>query len=80
VDLTDIGRITEGEARLKYTLDGRMQDTGASTGLHVFFRGNIWDLTSQGHTIIFTEDGVIEAPPEARGAIVNYWLPEKREL
>jgi predicted amidohydrolase len=78
VDLADIGRISEGEARLKYTLDGRMQDVGAETGMHVFFRGNIWDLTSHGHTIIFSEDGTIEAPPEARGALVNYWLPETR--
>ena len=77
VDRADIGRITEGEARVKYTLDGRMQDVGASTGMHVFMRGNIWDLTMHGHTIIFTEGGVIEASPEARGALVNYWLPEK---
>lgn len=76
VDMTDIGRITEGEARLKYTLDGRMQDTGATTGMHVFFRGDIWDLTSHGHTIIFSEDGIIEATSAARGALVNYWLPD----
>lgn len=75
-DPADIGRLTEGEARLKWTLDGRMQNTGATTGMHVFFRGNIWDLTSHGHTIIFTEDGIIEADPDARGAVVNYWLPE----
>ena len=77
VDQADIGRITEGQARLKWTLDGRMQDTGATTGMHVFFRGDIWDLTSHGHTIIFSEDGIIEASPEAQGAVVNYWLPEK---
>ncbi len=76
VNPEDIGRITEGEARLRYTLDGRMQETGATTGMHVFFRGSIWDLTSHGHTIIFTENGVIQAAPEARGALVNYWLPE----
>ena len=75
-DPADIGRLTEGEARLKWTLDGRMQDIGATTGMHVFFRGDIWDLTSHGHTIIFTEDDIIEALPDARGAIVNYWLPE----
>ena len=44
--------------------------------MHVFFRGNIWDLTSHGHTIIFNEDGIIEASSEARGAVVNYWLPD----
>lgn len=74
-DQADIGHLTEGEARLKWTLDGRMQNTGASTGMHVFFRGDIWDLTSHGHTIIFTEDVIIEASPDARGAVVNYWLP-----
>jgi hypothetical protein len=29
-----------------------------------------------GHTIIFTEDGIIEASPDARGAVITYWLPE----
>ena len=53
-----------------------MQKTGATTGMHVFFRGDMWDLTSYGHTIIFSEDGIIETSPEARGALVNYWLPE----
>jgi predicted amidohydrolase len=77
VDPADIGRITQGEAWLKYTLDGRMQNIGATTGMHVFFRGDIWGLISHGHTIIFTEDGPIEASPDARGAVVNYWLPEK---
>jgi len=76
VDLSDVGRITEGEARLKYTLDGRMQETGAKTGMHVFSGGKLWDMEMTGHTIIFTEDEIIEASPEARGAVVNYWLPE----
>jgi hypothetical protein len=77
VDLADIGRITEGEARLRYTLDGRMEKTGATSGLHVFSGGKLWDMEMTGHTLIFTEDGVIEASPEARGAVVNYWLPEQ---
>lgn len=75
VDQADIGSITEGEARLKYTLAHRMQGSGAITGMHVFFRGNIWDLVSHGHTIIFTDGGFIEASAEARGAVINYWLP-----
>jgi hypothetical protein len=77
VDLADIGCITEGEARLKYTLDGRMETTGATTGLHVFSGGKLWDMRMTGHTIIFTEDGIIETSPEAHGAVVNYWLPEE---
>ncbi len=75
VDLEDIGKITEGEARLKYTLDGRMQLAGATTGMHVFSKGDLWDMHMDGHTIIFTEEGVIEASLEARGAVINYWLP-----
>ena len=76
VDQSDVGQISEGEARLKYTLNGRMQKTGAKTGMHVFSNGDLWDMHMDGHTIIFTEDGIIEASPDARGAIVNYWLPE----
>lgn len=77
MDQANIGRLTEGEARVKWTLDGRMQSAGAKTGMHVFFRGSIWELTSHGHTILFTEDGIVEAASEARGAVVNYWLPDK---
>jgi predicted amidohydrolase len=76
VDQSDVGQISEGEARLKYTLNGRMQKTGAKTGMHVFSKGDLWDMHMDGHTIIFTEDGIIEASPDARGAVVNYWLPE----
>ena len=77
VDISDIGHITEGEARLKYTLSGRMETTGATTGMHVFSAGKLWDMKMTGHTIIFTEGGIIEASPEARGAVINYWLPDQ---
>ena len=77
VDSDDIGRITEGEARLKYTLGGRMETTGAKTGMHVFSGGKLWDMNMTGHTLIFTDEGIIEASPDARGAVVNYWLPER---
>ncbi|MFN2137430.1 MAG: carbon-nitrogen hydrolase family protein, partial [Candidatus Promineifilaceae bacterium] len=53
VDQADIGRITEGEARLRYTLDGRMQTTGAATGMHVFSSGDLWNMHMDGHTIVF---------------------------
>ncbi|NJN81792.1 MAG: carbon-nitrogen hydrolase [Caldilineaceae bacterium] len=75
VDRADIGQISEGEARLKYTLGRYMQKNSAVVGIHVFFRGVLWGLTSHGHTIIFAGDRLFQAREDARGALVNYWLP-----
>jgi predicted amidohydrolase len=75
VDARDVGRLTEGEAWLKYALAGRMARSGARAGLHAFLRGRLWDLRGDGHTIVVTPDGVLEAPRVRRAALVNYWLP-----
>jgi predicted amidohydrolase len=74
VDGQDVARLTNREAWLKYALAGRMRRTGAAAGMHVFFRGNMWDLSSSGHTIIVDQAETYEAPHVARAALVNYWL------
>lgn len=74
VDREDYGRLTSGQAWLKYALAGRMGQAGAMAGMHVFFRGEMWDLSSGGHTIIVHKDGVNEGERVTRAAIVNYWL------
>lgn len=74
VDLEDIKGLTEGEAWLKYGLAGRMDSAGASTGMNVFLRGRIWDLGSDGHTLILQGNELTEAEQTGSAAIVNCWL------
>jgi predicted amidohydrolase len=74
VDPADIGQISEGQAWLKYSLAGRMQTSGAVTGMQVFLRGRIWDLGSDGHAIAVTPHGVYEAAHIQGGALVNCWI------
>ncbi|AOP36087.1 carbon-nitrogen hydrolase [Leptospira tipperaryensis] len=70
----DIGTIREGEAWLKYALAGRISKSGASFGMNVFLRGELWDLGSDGETI-FLSDSHAKTQPRIHGAsIVNLWL------
>jgi predicted amidohydrolase len=74
VAASDVNHITEGEAWLKYALAGRLLQAGAKVGMHVFLHGRLWDLSSDGHTIIVDGQKVIEAQHVAGAALVNYWL------
>ena len=49
----DIGKMTEGEAWLAHAMAGRATpEAGIIKGLNVFLRGKLWDLGSDGTTII----------------------------
>ncbi len=74
VDTHDVNQIAEGEAWLKYALAGRMARAGIGQGINVFLRGNLWDLGSDGHTIVVRGRTVIEAKHVAGAAIINSWL------
>jgi len=74
VNLKDINRITEGEACIKYSLAGRMHTAGALYGVNVFLRGKLWDLGSDGETIIINRGKIIKAKNNSGAAILNCWL------
>lgn len=74
VDPADVGRLTEGEAWLRYALAGRLRSSGARYGINVFLRGALWDLGADGHTIAVEGDRVYEAPHSDGAALVNLWL------
>ena len=74
VDLSDVERLTEGEARRKYGLAGRLGSAGARHGMSVFLRGKIWDLGSDGHSRILQGDELTEVEQSDGAAIVNCWL------
>ena len=74
VDARDVGAIAEGDAWLKYALAGRLPRAGIDHGINVFLRGDLWDLGSDGHTVLVRDRTVVEARHVAGAAIVNSWL------
>jgi predicted amidohydrolase len=79
VDEADMGRISEGEAWVKYALPGRIAEAGARAGMVVFLGGKLWDLGADGQTIAVQGDEVKAGPEVSGAAIVNLWLgrPER---
>jgi predicted amidohydrolase len=74
VDIRDVGRLTEGEAWLKYGLAGRLMSSGARWGMNVFLRGRIWDLGSDGRTVV-VHGGQVTTAQRVQGAVLtNLWL------
>ena len=74
VNLHDIGRITLGDAWLKYSMGGRAGAAGIQSGINVFLRGKLWDLGTDGDTISY-RDGKASHVTDRHGAIlVNQWL------
>ena len=81
---TDINNISEHDAWLKYAMVGRTIKTDIKTGVNVFLRGDLWNLGSDGNTLVATTKYIkplnIPAAFEAKnntgktGSIVNIWL------
>ena len=68
------GQLTAGQAWLKYALPGRIGAAGAHAGVNVFLRGWLWDLGSDGHTIMVRRSKVFEGAHVEGAAITNMWL------
>ena len=70
----DIGRITEQEAWLKYAMSTRIKtQTNIKKGINVFLRGNLWDLGTDGSTVVVQDSAVVTKNINS-GALVNLWL------
>jgi hypothetical protein len=74
VESSDIGKITEGEAWLKYALAGRIQDAGVQNGFNVFLRGKFWDLGADGFPIMVKNGKVEKGKAEDGASIISLWL------
>lgn len=52
----DVGQITLEQAWLKHAMGGRAKpEAGITKGLNVFLRGNLWDLGTDGRTIVLND-------------------------
>ena len=72
----DVGRITEGQAWLAHAMAGRATpEAGIVKGLNVFLRGNLWDLGTDGTTIILNDKSGPKTAPRVNGAALTcLWL------
>ncbi len=74
VDRSDIGKISEGGAWLKYSMGGKAAAANINAGVNVFLRGRLWDMGADGTTIYF-QSGKIARVPDRHGAVLtNEWL------
>jgi hypothetical protein len=72
---SDKGNIKEEEAWLKYSLPKHIQNTNAKFGMTVFLRGKLWELGSDGYTIIVPKDRLVLHGKWVAGATLNnVWL------
>jgi len=74
VDTADIGKITEGDAWMKYAMPLRSQTVGIKAGLNVFLRGALWDLGSDGATIRVAGSETGKGAVVKGAALTNLWL------
>jgi len=75
VDVTDVRKITEGQAWKKYALAGRIPSSGAKCGINVFLRGKLWDQDSGGWPATLVRDDEVFVEEQAdKAAILNLWI------
>jgi len=73
VNKTDVGRLTEGQGWHKYALAGRIHQAGAKSGMSIFLRGSLWDLRTDGRSILVDNGEAMEVKSN-EAAIINLWL------
>jgi hypothetical protein len=71
VDASDVTRLTEREAWIKYALPGRIASSGARVGFNIFLRGTLWDLGTDGQPLIVADGKLMEITPSERAGIWN---------
>ncbi len=74
VDPSDALALTEGQAWRKHALARRIARSGARHGINVFLRGALWDLGSDGLSLMVS-DGVATETGADGAALLNLWLP-----
>lgn len=68
------GALSEGEAWERLALAGRLKASGAHAGITVFLRGHLWDLGSDGRSLVVDGDGHTLAPDGPGARLINLWL------
>ena len=66
-----IGSMTEQQAWINYALPGRIAQSGATYGMNVFLRGELWDLGTDGEPFLVANGQLIPITPTEKGGIWN---------
>ncbi len=74
VAASDVGRLTLGEAWVRYATIGRGRRAGIRQGMTVCLRGELWDLGTDGTTTAFQGEQAWVTPRAMGAAIVTLWL------
>ncbi|MEQ1586705.1 MAG: nitrilase-related carbon-nitrogen hydrolase [Cyclobacteriaceae bacterium] len=69
VDSTDVKKLKERDAWVKYALPGRINKTQAAIGVNVFLRGELWDLGTDGQPFFIKDGQLLEIGKSERGGI-----------
>lgn len=70
----DVGKISLGEAWLKYAMGTRAKtEASINKGINVFLQGNLWDLGADGSTIVLS-DSAQATRHIGKSALINVWL------
>lgn len=68
-EMGDVGEITTVEAWEKYSLPAHIQNTKAHVGMNVFFRGDLWDLGSDGQPIALLNNTILPVTPAGKAGV-----------
>ncbi|MGY4534780.1 putative amidohydrolase [Pseudomonas sp. TE3786] len=69
------GEVSEGQAWQRLAMASRLQSSGAQAGLTVFMRGQLWNLGSDGQSLLATEQQVSLVNEGGHGGrLLNIWL------
>ncbi|MEP0712842.1 nitrilase-related carbon-nitrogen hydrolase [Algoriphagus sp.] len=69
VELEDVGNITTIEAWEKYSLPSQIKNTKAQVGMNVFFRGDLWDIGSDGQPIVLLHNTMLPVTPAGKAGV-----------
>lgn len=76
IEINDIRKITQREALLKYAMTGRVNTTPIKKAVSVFLQGDLWNMGTDGNTLIWNIDKpIVAADSETQaGSLINVWL------
>lgn len=72
VDTTDVQKLKERDAWIKYALPGRIKNTNAAIGVNVFLRGELWDLGTDGQPFFIRNGELLDVGKSERGGIWSF--------
>jgi predicted amidohydrolase len=72
--LLKAGELSEGEAWQRLAMAGRIEQSGARAGITVFMRGQLWDMGSDGHSLVADKVGHMLTHDSQGARLINLWL------